>query len=65
MAAQKWDDLLKRDFTADAPNKKWITDITQVKTRDGNLYISAIFDCTEPVSPILIIVLLDFQWLII
>ena len=26
--------LLKRDFTADAPNTKWVADITGIGTRD-------------------------------
>jgi transposase InsO family protein len=43
----KSDNLLKRDFTADEPNKKWVTDITQIATKEGTLYISAIFDCFD------------------
>lgn len=43
--AMKSDDLLKRDFKADLPLKKCITDITEIKARDGKLYVSAIFDC--------------------
>ena len=34
--ARKSDDLLKRDFTADAPLKKCVTDITEIKAKDGN-----------------------------
>ena len=45
--AQKSDDLLKRDFKADEPNKKCITDITELKAKDGRLYVSAIFDCFD------------------
>lgn len=45
--AQKSDDLLKRDFTADAPLTKCVTDITEVKGVDGKLYVSAIFDCFD------------------
>lgn len=37
--------LLKRDFTAKAPNEKWLTDITQVSCKDGKLYIAPVFDC--------------------
>lgn len=44
-AAMKSDDLLRRDFSALAPFQKVITDITEVKTRDGKLYISGLFDC--------------------
>ena len=46
-AARKSDDLLKRDFTADSPLTKGVTDITEVKAKDGKLYVSAIFDCFD------------------
>ena len=39
------ENLLKRDFTAKAPNQKWLTDITQVPCKDGKLYIAPVFDC--------------------
>lgn len=45
--AQKSDDLLKRDFSADEPNKKCVTDITEMKASNGKLYLSAIFDCFD------------------
>lgn len=45
--AQKSDDLLHRDFKADEPNKKCVTDITELKAKDGKLYVSAIFDCFD------------------
>lgn len=45
--ARKSDDLLKRDFTADEPLKKCVTDITEMKAKDGKLYVSAIFDCYD------------------
>lgn len=45
--AQKSDDLIKRDFTAEAPLEKCITDITEIKAMDGKLYVSAIFDCFD------------------
>ena len=45
--AMKSDDLLKRDFTSDAPLKKCVTDITEVKAKNGKLYVSAIFDCFD------------------
>ena len=43
----KADDLLKRNFTADASLKKCVTDITEIKAKDGKLYVSAIFDCYD------------------
>ena len=39
------ENLLKGDFSADAPNKKWLTDITQTPCKDGKLYIAPIMDC--------------------
>lgn len=38
------DDLLERDFTADAPNTLWLADITEHWTREGKLYLCAIKD---------------------
>ena len=43
--ARKSDDLLKRDFSSDKPFEKCVTDITEIKAKDGKLYVSAIFDC--------------------
>lgn len=45
--AMKSDDMIKRDFKADRPLEKCITDITEVPAKDGKLYISAIFDCFD------------------
>jgi len=45
--AQKSDDLLNRDFTAERPYEKCITDITEIPAEDGKLYVSAIFDCFD------------------
>ncbi|AIQ34020.1 transposase [Paenibacillus sp. FSL R5-0345] len=36
--------ILKRDFKADAPNQKWVTDITQYRVGEKWLYLSAIKD---------------------
>ena len=44
---QKSDDLLRRDFYADRPLKKAVTDMSEVKAKDGKLYVSAIFDCFD------------------
>jgi transposase InsO family protein len=38
------DDLVRRDFTATAPNQLWLTDITEHRTREGKLYLAAIKD---------------------
>ena len=45
--ARKSDDLIKRDFRADAPLKKCVTDITEIKAKNGKLYVSGIFDCYD------------------
>ncbi|MCI8669167.1 MAG: IS3 family transposase [Lachnospiraceae bacterium] len=45
--ARKSDDLLKRDFASAEPLKKCVTDITEIKAKDGKLYVSAIFDCFD------------------
>jgi len=36
--------ILDRDFTADAPNTKWVSDITGIETSEGWLYLAAIVD---------------------
>ncbi|MBQ6601745.1 MAG: IS3 family transposase [Clostridia bacterium] len=40
----KYDNLLNRDFYADKPNQKWVTDISYIKTGQGTLYLSVIRD---------------------
>jgi transposase InsO family protein len=36
--------LLKRDFRADRPDHKWLTDITYIPTQEGWLYLAVILD---------------------
>jgi transposase InsO family protein len=38
------DDLVARDFTADAPNRLWLADLTEHWTGEGKLYLCAIKD---------------------
>ncbi len=45
--ARKSDDLIKRDFKANKPLEKCVTDMTEIKTSEGKLYISAIFGCFD------------------
>lgn len=45
--ARKSDDLLRRDFAAEKPLTKCVTDITEVPAKDGKLYVSAVFDCFD------------------
>jgi len=48
-ADQKVPDLLGRDFTADAPNRKYVGDITYLPISaaggGGNLYLATVIDC--------------------
>lgn len=37
-------DLVNREFTADAPNRLWITDITEHPTAEGKVYCAAVMD---------------------
>ncbi|MBO7745832.1 IS3 family transposase [Paenibacillus sp. MWE-103] len=39
--------LLERQFEADAPNQKWVTDVTQFRVGDTWLYLSAIKDLCQ------------------
>jgi transposase InsO family protein len=42
------ENLLKREFTAEKLNEKWLTDVTEFKCGDGNkLYLSAILDLKD------------------
>ena len=40
----RYPNLLNRDFNADRPNQKWVTDISYIKTGQGTLYLSIIRD---------------------
>ena len=42
--AQPSDDLVNRQFTVDAANVLWITDITEHPTTEGKLYCAAVMD---------------------
>ena len=37
--------VIQRDFTATAPNQKWLADITYIQTDEGWLYLAAVLDC--------------------
>ena len=40
----KYENLLNRQFRADRPNTKWVTDISYIHTKEGVLYLSMIRD---------------------
>ena len=40
----RYENLLNRQFFADRPNSKWVTDISYIQTKEGVLYLSVIRD---------------------
>lgn len=45
--AEKSENLIQRDFTAEKPNQKFLTDITEIPCADGKLYLAAVLDCFD------------------
>jgi putative transposase len=43
-AAEPAPDLVNRQFTVDAPDRLWITDITEHPTEEGKVYCAAVMD---------------------
>jgi len=43
-AGAKFPDLVRRDFTASAPNIKWCGDMTEIPTGEGKLYLATVID---------------------
>lgn len=41
------DNLLNRNFQADVPNEKWLTDITEFHIPAGKVYLSPVIDCYD------------------
>lgn len=41
------DNLLNRDFSASAPNEKWLTDLTEFQIPAGKVYLSPMIDCFD------------------
>lgn len=46
------ENVIDRNFHADLPNEKWLTDITEFHIPDGKIYLSPVIDCFDglPVS---------------
>ena len=42
--APRPNDLVKRDFSASAPNRLWVADLTYVRTWSGFVYVAFVFD---------------------
>ena len=40
----RYDNWLNREFNAEHPNQKWVTDISYIQTQEGVLYLSMIRD---------------------
>ncbi len=36
--------LLNGDFTAQEPDSKWVTDISEIKTQEGKLHLCVVID---------------------
>ena len=43
--AMKAQNIIKQDFSAEAPLRKLLTDITQIQCKNGKLYVSPLLDC--------------------
>lgn len=41
------ENIINRDFSASSPNKKWLTDITEMAIPAGKVYLSPIVDCFD------------------
>jgi len=41
------DNILARNFKAEMPNKKWVSDITFIPTREGYLYLATVLDLSK------------------
>lgn len=41
------ENLIERDFHAEAPNQKWLTDITEFRIPAGKAYLSPVVDCFD------------------
>ena len=44
--------LVERDFHAECPNQKWLTDITEFAIPAGKVYLSPIVDCFDGMLPV-------------
>lgn len=41
------ENVVNRDFHADKPNKKWLTDLTEFSIKAGEIYLSPMIDCFD------------------
>ncbi len=47
MAIDTVPNLLERNFHAEKPNEKWLTDIAEFRIPEGKVYLSPIIDCFD------------------
>lgn len=45
--AEKAENLIQQDFTAEKMNEKWLTDITEIPCIDAKLYLAPILVCYD------------------
>ena len=45
--AQKSENLINQDFSAEEPNVKWLSDISEVPCSNGKLYVAPVLDCYD------------------
>lgn len=45
--AEKAENLIQQDFSADTPDQKWLTDITEIPCKDAKLYLAPVLDCYD------------------
>jgi putative transposase len=43
-SSYRYDNILRRDFSASRPNEKWVTDVTYIRTNQGWAYLAVIKD---------------------
>jgi putative transposase len=45
--AEKAENLIQQDFSAEKPNEKWLMDITEIQCKDTKLYLAPVLDCYD------------------
>lgn len=45
--AQKAENLIRQDFSAEKPNQKWLMDITEIPCKNAKLYLAPVLDCYD------------------
>lgn len=50
--AEKAENLIQQDFSAEKPNEKWLMDITEIQCKNAKLYMTPVMDATTALSGI-------------